>query len=459
MRTTAMLIGLLVLAGAAPAVRAQTFTWAFYEAEGTGDLTDAEFAEYLNLGRCLCDEARGNEDDAYLWVKVTQTSGTYDGGDVFFYLGDDCTDNAISITEQCYELAVIPHASFQNEQWIPIPVNRIVNPMGGTCTSEAGGSTTIYLIIGDRTNDHTDYKPLSWDTRGESPPTGLEATGGEGAVTLSWTPPDNNSDIEYYDVLCSLDGTPVPGLSSESKADWVSSREVCDKELFVGDATQVASAPDCASETGGLGAGNAPSPCYVCSSLPLSSTSVRISGLVNGQSYSFAVVSVDKQGNVSLTSEVVTATPEITTDFAEHYKDSGGAEDGGFCFVATAVYGDYHHPEVVRLRGFRDDVLSRSAPGRRFIQWYYANGRSLAALQGIAPEAALLARVGVAGLGWLAGLARGTSRSPEGSLPLGVLLLGLTLSLARSRRQPGPEDASSAGDDAQHDDDAKEAQP
>lgn len=44
------------------------------------------------------------------------------------------------------------------------------------------------------------------------------------------------------------------------------------------------------------------------------------------------------------------------------------------CFVATAVYGSYDHPNVLTLRAFRDRVLAKCAAGRRFIGWYYREG-------------------------------------------------------------------------------------
>lgn len=44
------------------------------------------------------------------------------------------------------------------------------------------------------------------------------------------------------------------------------------------------------------------------------------------------------------------------------------------CFIATAVYGSYGHPDVLTLRRFRDDALAPFEPGRRFIGWYYRNG-------------------------------------------------------------------------------------
>lgn len=41
------------------------------------------------------------------------------------------------------------------------------------------------------------------------------------------------------------------------------------------------------------------------------------------------------------------------------------------CYIATMVYGDYNHPQVVALRGFRDDVLRESILGQAFIRFYY----------------------------------------------------------------------------------------
>ena len=50
----------------------------------------------------------------------------------------------------------------------------------------------------------------------------------------------------------------------------------------------------------------------------------------------------------------------------------------GSCFVATAVYEDYDHPQVIRLRAFRDHFLSSSALGRILIRIYYVVGPFLA---------------------------------------------------------------------------------
>lgn len=52
----------------------------------------------------------------------------------------------------------------------------------------------------------------------------------------------------------------------------------------------------------------------------------------------------------------------------------------GHCFVATAVYGDHNHPQVQKLRNFRDAKLNKSIAGRHFIKFYYAIGPTLALL-------------------------------------------------------------------------------
>ena len=41
------------------------------------------------------------------------------------------------------------------------------------------------------------------------------------------------------------------------------------------------------------------------------------------------------------------------------------------CYIATMAYGDYDHPQVLALRKYRDQILSSSFLGRKFIQLYY----------------------------------------------------------------------------------------
>jgi hypothetical protein len=41
------------------------------------------------------------------------------------------------------------------------------------------------------------------------------------------------------------------------------------------------------------------------------------------------------------------------------------------CYIATMAYGDYDHPQVLKLRDFRDDYLSKTLLGLSFIKFYY----------------------------------------------------------------------------------------
>ena len=49
----------------------------------------------------------------------------------------------------------------------------------------------------------------------------------------------------------------------------------------------------------------------------------------------------------------------------------GSGESSGGCYIATMAYGNYDHPQVMILRKFRYDVLSKSQFGKWFIKTYY----------------------------------------------------------------------------------------
>lgn len=77
----------------------------------------------------------------------------------------------------------------------------------------------------------------------------------------------------------------------------------------------------------------------------------------------------------------VTDTP-ISKDEIKNFKSRHpNCEVIGYsgCFIATACYGSYNSPEVLILRKFRDEQLSKSFAGRGIIELYYSISPPLAA--------------------------------------------------------------------------------
>ena len=46
-------------------------------------------------------------------------------------------------------------------------------------------------------------------------------------------------------------------------------------------------------------------------------------------------------------------------------------KDNGHCYIATMVYGDYDHPNVLELRNYRDNSLKKTCLGKTFVNFYY----------------------------------------------------------------------------------------
>src|SRR5262249_17747849 len=179
-------------------------------------------------------------------------------------------------------------------------------------------------------------------------------------------------------------------------------------------------------------------PAYVCSGLAGgSSTEItvdlgdpnNVKPLAAGEMIKAKIVAVDTARKASSIDAPDVGQPVAVRDGWEVYHDDGGKADGGFCFVATAAYGDYDHPYVRVLRRFRDETLAGFGAGRDLIAWYYAHSPPWAdfirrhPVARVAAAAALLPVVALAAIWNELG-------------PAGLLLLVLVpLALRRWRRR------------------------
>lgn len=389
MKYTHLLLILLIMS-AAPSASWGAFNingrYGLLPSAGGTALNAVQIAQHTNLARCLCDQW-SEANDPYSYYFDVQYAGTFDSSDVFFYIGNDCSNTAVALTE-CSEIGSLNINSFQDQtQYIPIPVNHLVDPGEGICKAQASSST--FYIFSDLENRTVAFdEAVAYDTKVPAAPTGVTVVGGEDSLNVSWDGGSVTEDgIDYFNVLCSQAGAPA-SISSEALADWVDTEDVCDKVLSLGSTEEGVPCP-----AGALAAGGRAYKCFVCASVASTANSVRIGGLENGVEYSVAVVAVDDYRNVSPLSEVVDATPVPTTDFAEHYRDNGGVANGDYCFIATSVYGDRDHPFVRILRSFRDVALMSHAPGRRFVRWYYRNGPTWAGWIDDSPMAAVTLQI------------------------------------------------------------------
>jgi hypothetical protein len=98
----------------------------------------------------------------------------------------------------------------------------------------------------------------------------------------------------------------------------------------------------------------------------------------------------DRQGFISACTRIDKA---ITKAQQKSRQQTNTANDGGGCFIATAVYGDYSAPEVMVLRRLRDEVLAESKFGRAFIKVYYKVSPTLADQLRLLPKTSHAIRV------------------------------------------------------------------
>lgn len=243
-------------------------------------------------------------------------------------LGYACSGTS---TTTCVSLGTVTLNSSTTDAVLTFSTNIVYQAESGKgvvdCGNLTSGSTTLWAVISqDGTmlgSDPSLLLPVT--TTVVDPPTGVTALTADGGLLVSWSLPSDTSAIAGYQVLC------LPEPSTASSAAY----ETCGENPS-------ATSSDGLMSTALLN--------QVCSAeVSASSTSVRLSGLVNGTSYTVAVVSIDASGGTSALSGSASAIPEPTFGFFQKYQTAGGRAEGGCCFVERSAASPFSLAVVIAL--------------------------------------------------------------------------------------------------------------
>lgn len=392
----------------------------------------------FGIAECQCAEV-ANNPDINLEIKLTTALPAATAGTAEIWVGDSSCTNVQTRTSSanttCERIAQPSIQDFTINSTgtsasglhYALKADALSQPFGHMCDPSqpkgpmATAANSIYVFVFTDVNNPlaTCQLTLSEELKGPDPVTNGSAEGGDGAVTLKWTPPGVGTYApSFFQILCSDDcgkpiqDTPNPQIYSVCANGMLSRRDLTsggggpggggDGGVTTGDMSFLSASVDSSrfsphpevdacladmgtpnSADGGIfGPGSAGpltdlDPMYICSDqISPSETSRRIGNLRNGQLYHFAVLSVDAYGNATASARI-DGSPQPTEDLWRRYRDLGGG--GGGCFIATAAFGSYESRWVWVLRDFRDRVLVDYEQGRSFVQWYYAHSPRAAA--------------------------------------------------------------------------------
>lgn len=240
--------------------------------------------------------------------------------------GGSCnTTDLTTLDTTCYQELIVQDKSLDNptHNTFHVPLTEL---MGGDCATGPGKEkiTNIYIIINEAGVVSASTIPFVVDLDPPYPPEIQQPIEGDSNIIVSWKDSKNEGEENLkYRVYWSQDKFDDQGKLLAKKSDAITAK------------------------------------------------SYQITGLQNGVEYWFGVTAIDKHENESILSAVSSAMPVEVEDFFEHYKSLGGREQGGFCFVATATYGDPFAPEVRILRSFRDKYLMTWWGGKMLVKLYY----------------------------------------------------------------------------------------
>jgi hypothetical protein len=294
-------------AGARAAALAESdFALAVYASQGSSwrALDASDLNGFFNPHRCRCPDTISAQ------LQLTSSGQTNLGSStisVNFLLGASCASSASSTS--CVSIGQLTFSASQAATAPTFGSSQVFQAAAGSttvdCASLTSGSTTLWAVLAQ------DSVALSFTPSLQIPvvatvvaaPTAVTAQPADQGILVTWTPPEDMSQVAGYQVLC------LPGPAQASAAAYES----------------------CGLDSSGTGSAilTAADQTQVCSA-ELSSTakSVRLAGLVNGTSYTVAVIAIDPSGGTSALSPQAQATPQPTIGFFEKYQQSGGAASG-----------------------------------------------------------------------------------------------------------------------------------
>ncbi|HEX7597782.1 MAG TPA: fibronectin type III domain-containing protein, partial [Polyangia bacterium] len=283
-----------------------------YASDGTSSRNlSAGIGGYFGAHRCNCPVTLSPV------VQVT-TAGQTDIGNstigVNFLLGANCLASPAS----CASLGQVTFTGTQSAVSPTFKSNLVFQAAAGsatvTCGSLSAGSTTLWALLAQ------DGVALQFALQMDLPiitatvgaPTTVTALGADKGLLVTWTPPADTSLVSGYQVLC-LPHPPVASTIGYESCPFDTTASVGSTVLTPADVTEVCSGV-----------------------LSATTTSNRLSGLVNGTTYTVAVIAIDPSGGVSALSPQATGMPQPTMGFYEKYKDDGGVATG--CALAPSPH-------------------------------------------------------------------------------------------------------------------------
>ena len=310
------------------------------------EITGSELG-YLNNALTL----KGSE--LYEILESSKTGGIFRNRTVF---ADDETNDEDTFEEETDDEMNDDDTVFENQySWADkaydIKLTVELDNSGNNEDDEKDDSDTTTTTTGTIPEKVTKTVKIIFDNVPPGPPESIETEGGDGRIIIRVSPPKINDVPEktgrYHAVLSGLfknsDGSEVKGeLEYSSKVDPGEYTKTWEFSVSGKDGLKLINNDENKSE----------------------------------HVYIISVRAEDIAGN-SDPDAVLTVQGSAVTTFGywNHYKEKGGRDDGGFCFIATAGFGSYFHPQVKILRNFRDLVLTKFSFGRVFIQTYYKYGK------------------------------------------------------------------------------------